>query len=233
MIAELISKLAGRKAQATQVATKDWQNLVVKFVDQGDKADPDHVLSELDRMGRTLEDLESAAELLTKRRGWATQLDAGTKAESDYPKLTRQIEDAHAELKRMEEAHNTKYSHLDGKVMACRDAINAAGDAKRQLLATAGEETRRAATVDIDQKILELEAERNTLRKRLEDRRNWINRVGELAETAATVDQNRLEPATAEFQAWQEQDRAIGMRFEDLQRERNRATAVLLKPESI
>lgn len=233
MIAELISKLAKRKAETSQAAVSEWQKLVTEFVDSGGKVDPDAVLSKLDRLGRTLEDLEQAAELLTKRRGWATQLDAGSKAESEYPKLTKQIEDANAELVRLTEAHDAKHAHLDDKIRAARNAISMGADAKRQLLDTAGEETRLAATMDVDQKILDLQSERDALRKRIRDREGWLGSVRELGDNAAPQDRQRWNGAVAEFDEWQDQDRAFETRFEALQRERTKASEVLLRPESI
>ncbi len=233
MIAELISKLAGRKAEATQAATKDWQTLVVKFVDQGDKLNVDNMLAELDRLGKTLEDLEAAAALLTKRRAWAAQLTDGTKAESDYPKLTKQVEDAHADLKRLQEDHEAKYAPLDGKIRATRDAINQASDAKRMLLTTAGEESRRSALDDIDQRTRQLTEEQNAMQKRIRDREDWVQAVGALGHNASAADRSRFAAARDELTSWQLRFREFNQAFEALSAERAKACEVLLKPESI
>jgi hypothetical protein len=230
-MATLIDDLAKRKAEIEAANRAGWGAFVAKIAST--TPDPDDVLKQLDTMGRSLEELQTALELLERRKRWAEQLAAGDRAEAEYPQLMKQLEDGAAELKKMTEAHELKMLPIENAVMRARERISEGSTAKSELLRSVSRETSDAVTADIEAKKAVLIAERDELRKRMNDRETWISTVRQHGSNANPLDLNRFDAAVAEFEEWRKADAAFGTKFEALQAELAKACEVLLLPETL
>jgi chromosome segregation ATPase len=197
--------------------------------------EPDAVLSELDRLQKSPEDLADAVELLNQRRAWAEQLSAGDAAEQEYPKLLRQVQKGEDELKAMTAQIQKKMAPIHQRRSQAMADMQAGTSARRNLIDTAGEECRDSALADVKQEIEETEHARANLGKRIADRQAWIRDVTSRGQNASTPDLQRLEDRArhAELAEWREQDRELSQRMTELQTEFAQAHDVLLEPESI
>ncbi len=234
----LIDDLAARKAANEAASRMAWGAFVAKVATS--TPDPDDVLKRLDEMGRSLEDLQEALELLERRKAWAETLGKGRKAESEYPGLLKQLEDGEAELKKLTEEHAEKMRPIQEATTAAQQAIGDAATAKQQLLQSVSREATQAATAAVDAKEAALHAERSELRKLISDKESWISRVSELAsgipsdQRAARVpDFAKIPEQRKALEKLQEQDAEINHRFEALGKERTQAMESLLLPETL
>jgi len=87
----VLGKLSIRKTEVSQANQAIWSKLVVDVADET-LSSADAILTALDGLQRTPEDLQAAIELLNQRREWAAVVAAGDSAESEYPKLTQDLQ---------------------------------------------------------------------------------------------------------------------------------------------
>lgn len=228
----ILEKLTARKSERAKANAASWSQFVADVVDERTK-DPDEILSGLDRLQKSPEQLQAACELLVQRREWARQSADGAAAETGYNKLTEQSEAAGKELESLIEVHQKKQIPLQNKIEAARNAISVAADARRRLSETAGDESKRAAFDEIDSELEKLQVERQPVLKAIRDRQTWIQEVHSRGNSAAPDDMKRLSDARAGLQEMQKQDSEFSGKLTALQDRRNAAAELLLKPEAI
>ena len=228
---ELLNKLSSRRAERQKQDAASWAELVSDVCDER-MQDPDAILTGLERLGKTPEELQRACDLLVQRREWASQAAAGDAAEASYPGLTDQEAAAERELEKLVESHQRKQIPLQNKLEAARSAISVAADARRRLAETAGDESKRVAFDAIDADLAALQAEQLTLLKSLTDRKRWVHEIESRGQSAATEDLARLPSAREGLKDLQRQDAELRSRQVDLQSRRNAAAQMLLRPEN-
>ena len=228
----LLERLTGRRAERAHKIAMTWAVFVADIVDER-TTDADEILTALERLNRTPEELQTAIDNLVRRREWARQACAGVSAEDNYSKLVEQEAAAAAELEKLIESHHKKQLPLQAKLEAARNAISVAADAKRRLQETAGDESRRTAFDAIDAELQTLQAEHQTVLKALHDRQTWVKEVQSRGNSAATEDLRRLSSARDGLKEMQKQDSEFRARLQALQDQRNAAAELLLKPEAL
>ncbi len=229
----IFEKLKSRKVEVTRKQDRDWSALVQTLEDAKTPEDADKILAELERRGRTIEDLEKAADLLIQRWKWAKELADGEKAEVARNISIQEIAAEEAAFEKRQAEHQARLSPLIDARQRAVESIHRAADAKRRLLDTASETARSAAFGDIDAKMAELKVDHEPILKAIHDRRNWISKVEERGEHAATLDMERLSEAKKGLAVMLKQDSELNNRLSQLQDERAAAMAKLLKPEAI
>jgi len=221
-----------RKVEVAQKNQGVWSQIVSDVTD-GKEIDSDLILSELDRLNKSPEDLQEGVELLLQRREWAAQVEAGVKAEIEHPKNLAKIQaelDAFAKLQKQHEARLIPFlSQRDATVQQ----ISTASDARRRLLDTCSAESHQSATADIDVKIQEAGQELDDVRKRLRDCENWVLGVQSQGDKSATADVAKLAAMRKKLETLQAEHSGCNARMQSLQDERGEASASLLKPEAI
>lgn len=230
---DFVRTLVNRKAERQQQNASSWVELVTSLNSAKTRQDADRILAELDRHGKTIEELEAAADLLVKRRQWAKQLDEVAKAEGRYEKSLGKIRDEEAAFERLREEHEARMLTLIQERDLAVAAISLGGDAKRRLMETCSSAARQCATSEIDQRIAEAQRERNALRQRIKDRHLWLEKVEGYGKAAATDDVRMAAEKQAELREWRREESAFGARLEALQQELQTAAMEMLKPESI
>ena len=228
----VLEKLSAKKAENAGARQSDWVGLVTGVADENG-LEPGALLAALDRLGKSIEELQAAVELLARRRGWAVQAAAGDDAEASYADLQTQERASEKALQLLIAKHTAKCEPLGRQIETARQTISAAADARRRLLETAGDEARQAAFDEIDAELGETQVERNSLQSRMKGRRDWVFRVESLAKNAATADVAALPDARAGLRAMIEQDADLARQTTALQDRRNTAAKRLLEPEAI
>lgn len=228
----LLERLTGRRAERAHKIAMTWAVFVADVCDER-TTDADEILTALEKLNRTPEQLQTAINNLVRRREWAREASAGVSAEDNYSKLVEQESAAAAELEKLIETHHKKQLPLQAKLEAARSAISVAADAKRRLQETAGDESRRTAFDAIDAELLKLQAEQKPLLKALHDREVWVKEVLSRGNSAATEDLRRLSSARDGLKTMQQQDSEFRARLQALQDQRNAAAESLLRPECL
>ena len=229
---KILEKLSARKHERAKANAASWAQFVADIVDERTK-DADEILSGLDRLQKSPEELQAACELLIERREWNSQATAGDAAEIEYSKLQQHSDDAEKALKDLIEKHHAKHEPLDRKIQAARTAISTGADAKRRLRETAGEESRRTAFADIDAELQKLQAEHQPVLKAIHDRQTWIREIESRGQSAATADRQRLPDAKTGLAVVRKQDTEFTGKLSALQDRRSAANELLLRPECI
>ena len=228
----ILEKLTIRRSERKKQNAASWSQFVGDVCDERTK-DADEILSALDRLQKSPEELQAACELLIQRREWSRQAADGSAAESIYEKLQEQESAAETELENLIEGHQKKQIPLQNKLESARNAISVSADARRRLLETAGGESKRAAFDGIDSELAALQSEHQTVLKALRDREHWIQEVESRGNTAATEDRQRLSDARAGLPDMKKRDAEMRTKLTELQGRRNQAAESLLKPEAI
>ena len=228
----LLEMLSSRLAQKQRQQATGWSQFVGDVLDEKLR-DADEILSGLERLGKSPEDLQAAITLLLQRREWAGAVAAGDAAEAEYPKLTQQAADAEQALKKLIDAHHTKFASLGDKIERARNAISAGAGARRELLETCSLESQMAATADVDSRIAETQAAKSNVAKRLRDCENWVLGVDSEGDKAASSDLERIVGMREKLAGLESELSGFNSKLATLQDERNAASASMLKPESI
>jgi DNA repair exonuclease SbcCD ATPase subunit len=231
-VLNILEKLTARRSQREVQSVASWAQFVADVTDER-MQDADAILSELERLQKTPEELVEACELLTNRRAWAAEFAAGEKSEAAYPGLQKQLEDSEAELKRLVEEFEKKQLPLHSKIEAARSAISKGADAKRRLTETVGRVSREAVFGSIEAELEQARRELAPLSKRVHDRQTWIARVEGHGNEAATDDVARLPAAKEELKQFIADEAAAQRKLNEVQARHNAAFAELLKPELI
>lgn len=231
---DLVTTLTKRQAQVDRDQRLTFSELAANVAGKK-KIDPDAVLDELTRLNKTPEELSDAVELLNNRRGWYESVQAGEKAERDYPAVLEQIANGESQLKEIISKHHESMAPIHAKKESIVNSIMAREEAKRRLIDTAGRGWRDDAVFDLDQEIQANDRELATLTKRIEDRQRWIAKVRSLGSQAATSDQEQMQDGAVitELRKWKESQGEMRTRQNDLQSQRNKAMDAVLKPECI
>jgi hypothetical protein len=228
----ILEKLSAKKAENAGARQAEWVGVVSGVADENG-VEPGALLVALDRLDKSIEELQAAAELLAKRRAWAATAAAGDAAEESYAGLLLQERASEKALEILIQKHRSKCEPLGRQIDAARLAISSGADARRRLLETAGDEARQAAFDEIDAQLGEVQVERNLLQQKLRGRRDWVFRVESLGKHAATADVANLADARAGLRAMIEQDADLAGQTTALQDRRNTAAKRLLEPEAI
>jgi len=228
----ILEKLSVRLGVRQKQFTASWAKFVGDVADEK-LTDADEILSGLERLGKSPANLQVAITLLLQRREWAGAVVAGDAAESDYPKLKQQAADAEQALKKLIDAHHTKFASLGDKIERARNAISAGAGARRELLETCSLESQMAATADVDSRIAETQAAKSNVAKRLRDCENWVLGVDSEGDKAASSDLERIVGMREKLAGLESELSGFNSKLATLQDERNAASASMLKPESI
>ena len=228
----VLEKLSAKKAENAGARQLEWLGVVSGVADENG-LEPGALLVALDRLGRSIQELHAAVELLSRRRGWAILAAEGDAAEESYAGLLSQERASEKALEILIQKHRSKCEPLGRQIDAARLAISSGADARRRLLETAGDEAKQAAFDEIDAELGENQAERNSLQSRMKGRRDWVFRVENLGPRAATADVANLADARAGLKQMQTQDADLAARTTTLQDRRNVAAKRLLEPEAI
>ena len=176
MIAGLLEMLTRRKGEAARKAATIWQQLVIA-VAEGEEIDADEVLSSLERLGRTPDDLAKAVELLTQRRAWGATVAAGTTAEIAHPQVKKKIADELAAFAELEAAHAARLRPLHGLERAAQHALSEAASARRSLFETATDQSALQSVANAERQMSEL---RQEMAEHARELRGKEDRLGEL-----------------------------------------------------
>ena len=228
---QILEKLTARKAEVQRSNQAAWSTLVASVHDEK-LTNADKILTALEKLGRTPEEMQAACELLIQRRAWAAELAAGRQAEKDHAANVKAIDEETAAFKRAQAEHEARLAPLRQKRDAGVQRISQGDSARKRLLETASAEARELATADIDDRFKALEAEKTEVQKRFRDRENWIISVESLGETAATGELERLPAAQAGLTELRDELESFAPQFEALNSERIAAMEALLIPET-
>lgn len=227
---KILEQLAARKAEVQQADQAAWSKLVTAVHNEALK-NADEILAELERLGRTPEELAADCELLESRRGWAVELAAGRQAENDHAANVKAIDEETAAFKRAQGEHEARLAPLRQKRDAGVQRIDQGDSARKRLLETVSDEARDLAIADIDARFARLEGEKSELQKRFRDREDWVHRVEMLGESATSGDIERLPAARAGLTELRDELKSFAHQFETLNSERTAALEALLNPE--
>ena len=227
---QILEKLTARKAEVQRSNQAAWSTLVASVHDEK-LTNADKILTALEKLGRTPEEMQAACELLIQRRAWAAELAAGRQAEKDHTKHVNAIDEETVAFKRAQAEHEARLCPLIGRRDAGVRLISAGETARRQLLETVSDEAQELATADIDARFKEFEAVNAEVQKRHRDREDWIINVESLGESAPSSDIERLPSARAGLTDLRKELDDFAARFEALNAERTAALEALLIPE--
>lgn len=224
-----LEKLTKRKSEVARKSGGEWQALVIAVAD--DKAtDPDATLAELDRLGKTPDDLAQAVELLSQRRAWSALVAAGAKAESDHPQAKKAIDAEVALFAALEEKHEQRLRPLQQAQAAAAQAMTEAAEARRRLVETASDPLRLAAVADADEKLTDLRRERAEFDRQL---RSKEDRLAELSRQEDDDLVGHVDRLKSEIEAMRAQARSFDERATALNSECEAARKQLERPEAI
>jgi len=193
-------RLADHQRQTEDTKAQEWRQFALMIATTPDvDHDPAEVLAELDRLGKTLADLQAVAGLVTRRRELAAQAAGLPEAESLSQEASQKFLTEIERFNRVRDEHVRKRLELS---LQCdvADARKAdAQNARRELLSTCSPEIRDELTA-LRSRLGPLESDRNTHRdavainqKRTDD---YGNLIGNAAENIATAEREleRIEP---------------------------------------
>lgn len=135
----LLEKIAGRHQERQQSRKADYRSLVTAIAD-GKEPDPELVDQILADSSKSLDDLRTAVELLTKRRELRRAVDQQPKLQMEREQIDKQIQRADAELTAAEQRHQETTYPLLCRRDEIRDAMMEADRAKRELERTCADE---------------------------------------------------------------------------------------------
>lgn len=138
-LTKLFDKIAGRHQERQQHRKADHRSLVTAIAD-GKEPDPELVDQILADNNKSLDDLRTAVELLTKRRELRKAVDQQAKLMKEREQIDRRIQQAGAELTAAEQRHQEATHPLLCRRDEIRDALFEAERAKRELERTCADE---------------------------------------------------------------------------------------------
>ncbi len=228
----ILEKLSGRLKQRQTEQSGQWSQFVCDVTDERMK-NPDEILSGLDRLGKSPEELQKACELLVQRRDWSATVATGSDAEKQYSERLEAIQREESAFAKLTEKHELKMSELVQAREVTAATISKAADARRELLRTVSAETASGVYALVDQRIQETTEELERVRRLIRDSSHWIAEVESRAESAATADTERLGGQKQRLKELKASEAELSGKLPALQDERNAAADKLLKPELI
>lgn len=111
---DLITRLRNFKSQFDVKQCDQWRQLVVAAADEK-QMDEESVLETLQRLGKTLEDLENAVKSVHRRRSERKSVEAAAAAEKEIKDLTEAMVKETARFEPIERKHNELIESLDNQ----------------------------------------------------------------------------------------------------------------------
>ena len=229
MLKELLEKLTRRKVEVTRSIACEWQQTVIDVADEKE-TDPDAVLSDLDRLGKTPEDLAWAVDLLKQRRGWAVTVAAGATAEKVRPGNLKMVEAEIAAFTKLESDHESRLAPLRETERGAVFAITEAAAARSELARTATDPGALRAVADIGHQLESLRHERAEFEISLRAKEDRYGIVAAQQDSDLDGQTARL---ASDVQAMRSELASFRERTEALAAEHELAHLQLLKPEAI
>jgi hypothetical protein len=228
----IFEKLTTRRSERQQQNAASWSQFVVDVTDARMK-DADEILTGLERLQKSPEQLVQACELLTRRRAWAAELAAGEKAEAAYPEFQAQLERSEKELEALIEQHQKKQMPLRDKIERSRTSISSGSDAQRRLLDTCGSAYRQTVFGPIETELIQVEKDLAAISEAVQLRRRWLVTVQERGDSAAAADQKNLPVMQQGYRKMLSDEATTKRRLEEIQSRFNAEFQKLLRPEAI
>lgn len=224
-----LEKLTKRKTEVALKGATAWQQLVADVVDEKE-GDPDAVLLELDRLGKSTDDLAKAVELLKQRRVWAREVSDGVTAEADLTATTEQIQKLETELAGLLERHEAKLAPVEARRLLAIQRISSADSARRRLVETAGDPLLVQAVRDADANMASLRKDRSQFEQKI--RGLTINRDSILKQDDSEL-AGEAERLARGIQNLKGQAREFHEQAESLNAASEAAREQLLRPDAI
>ena len=120
-------------------------------------SNPEQILSTLQELHKSPDELETAVAKLRQRRSWRTVFEAGEAAGEKYPALLQKRADAEDELEKLIAEHNAKHQPLEQEIARTQQAIAEGDSARRNLLDSLSDGTRQRLTGHLHAKRIRLE----------------------------------------------------------------------------
>lgn len=228
----IIAKLTAHRRKQAETELRTWGSFV-SDVASGKMTDLDAIVAGLQEHGKTEKDLDAAIQRIQTRRVDVKLVQAGRKAESEYPRLVAQQAEAEQELQRLIEAHEKKYSGLDEKILRARSAMSDGDSAQRRLREGVSSATKAKLFDSMDSELADLQQQRADILQAIKNKERWIQTVEGRDEQAASGDRQRLAGAKAELKSLQAESAEIAEKLGTAQDRRNKAEDLLLDPELI
>lgn len=198
-------RLADHQRQTEDTKAREWKQFALRIATTPDEDhDPEEVLAELDRLGKSLDDLQAVAGLVTRRRELSAQMAGLPELESTSQEATQKLLTEVERFSRARDEHERKRRELS---LQCdiADARKAdAQNARRELLSTCRQDIRDELTA-LRTRLGPLESDRNTHRdavainqKRTDDYGNLIGNAAENIDNAQAA-LELLEPQVTEL----------------------------------
>ena len=229
---KIFEKLTTRRSERQQQNAASWSQFVVDVTDAR-MTDADEILTGLERLQKTPEQLVEACELITRRRAWAAEVIASEKAEAAYPEFQAQLERSEKELEALIEAHEKKQMPLRDRIERSRTSISSGSDARRRLVETSGSAYRQAVFGPIETELEQAQKELTPLSEAVQLRRRWLVTVQELGDSAAAADQKNLPLMQQGYKKMVADEAATKRRLDEIQGRHNAEFQKLLRPEAI
>ncbi len=229
MIAGLLEMLTRRKDEAARQTATIWQQLVIGVADNT-TTDADAVLTALDRLNKSPDDLAKAVELLAQRRTWSATVAAGATAETEHPKITAKIAAENAAFAELEAAHDRKLWPLSDAKNAAANAISAGAGARIELARTCTDPLALQAVADCERRMHELRIETAAHSRELRAKEDRLAALKAQEDSDLGGHVARL---TREIEIMQVRDLSFATRAAELNAESEAARQRLLLPEAV
>lgn len=222
-------KLTKQKANVAKTSANVWQQLVADVLDEKE-TDADAVLVELERLGKSPADLESAVKLLRQRRAWAAELKDGEAAEVDLRDATEKLAKLERELEEFTERIQRKMEPVDAKRMNAIHRLNIATTARERLINTASDPALTQAARGV-------EAEMNALRNEITKSKRIQHAGQQLLDNMAAQEnpelQQQVEGISQQLSKKKTVRDVFNERAAKLNSDSEAALQALLRPEAI
>ena len=150
----------------------DFRDIVVEIAD-GKEPDGDIIAQVLFENGKSLEDLQKAAELLQRRRELHKKWDAVPGLMAQREKLQQQIAEANRKLEAAERKHYAIVNPIISDLDQLKEATCEGEKAQRELWNTCTDPTLLDNLADVEMRLSKRRQEASDLRSRIENLRDW------------------------------------------------------------
>ncbi|MCX7386565.1 MAG: hypothetical protein NTX48_07855 [Planctomycetales bacterium] len=236
----ILEKLRGRKREIVLTVAGEFQQLAIDC-EAGKERDPDQILADLERLGKTEADLEKAMSLIVERRALEVTMNAGVGSRAALERIAGEIQATRKSLQDANSEFNAAMEKLRADEQTHMCLVTAADDARGKLLASSNAGQREEITAEIDSKIQALNQERTELPGEIERLYNWVRAIdGKI--TDAETRRGQPPSASDRDKLPGEQERLSVMKaryvctlpeLEKLQGERDAILRCMLRPEAI
>ncbi len=225
-LAALKQQLAANKIKEAEQNAEAFANLV-SLADRGLPLDAVRTAEDLQRMGRTFDELETAVERLRSRRQWIKQAEPLAGLEAERAEVTEQFATLNANfecIKKTYEHDRVELQLRDQQIAQLRDR---ALEAKRQLRATASTNSLMA--------LAQAEGARDKCTGEIAELRETLTNlaiaIGTLRIDLAHAQGDAKKRLAAELEAATERQATAGKRVAQLEKELPKLTAVVKRAE--